>query len=153
MPNNLAGALEEKIVTIFIVIQFLLILFLFFLGLWAVDIYLLRKENDDPQEVIIDELVGQLLVIVFSYFILLIVSNTTFKTLTSQGLISLFFFLILPLGLFRFFDIVKPWPINWIEKNIKGSAGVMLDDILAAIYANTSYCFVVFLVINNKFFT
>lgn len=35
--------------------------------------------------------------------------------------------------LFRLFDVVKPWPISWCQKNIKGGTGVMLDDILAAI--------------------
>ena len=37
--------------------------------------------------------------------------------------------------LFRFFDIVKPWPISWIDSRIDGGLGVMLDDILAAVYA------------------
>lgn len=35
--------------------------------------------------------------------------------------------------LFRFFDIVKPWPISWVDKNIHGGFGVMLDDALAAL--------------------
>lgn len=37
--------------------------------------------------------------------------------------------------LFRFFDIVKPWPINWIDANIAGGFGIMLDDLVAAIFA------------------
>jgi phosphatidylglycerophosphatase A len=32
-------------------------------------------------------------------------------------------------------DIVKPWPANWVDQNIKGGLGIMLDDILAATYA------------------
>ena len=37
--------------------------------------------------------------------------------------------------LFRFFDIFKPWPIRWLDKNVKGGAGIMWDDGLAAVYA------------------
>ncbi len=36
---------------------------------------------------------------------------------------------------FRFFDIVKPWPIRWLEKRLSGGVGVMADDIVAALYA------------------
>lgn len=38
-------------------------------------------------------------------------------------------------GLFRFFDIVKPWPIRWVDRNVKGGLGVMLDDAVAALPA------------------
>jgi phosphatidylglycerophosphatase A len=37
--------------------------------------------------------------------------------------------------LFRVFDIIKPWPIQWLDKHVRGGFGVMLDDLLAAIYA------------------
>lgn len=37
--------------------------------------------------------------------------------------------------LFRFFDIIKPWPINWLDKKVHGGFGIMIDDVLAGIYA------------------
>ena len=37
--------------------------------------------------------------------------------------------------LFRLFDIAKPWPIRWLDQHIKGGLGIMLDDVMAAIYA------------------
>jgi len=37
--------------------------------------------------------------------------------------------------LFRFFDILKPWPIRWVENRFSGGLGIMLDDIIAALYA------------------
>lgn len=37
--------------------------------------------------------------------------------------------------LFRLFDISKPWPIRWLDRSVKGGFGIMLDDILAAVYA------------------
>lgn len=37
--------------------------------------------------------------------------------------------------LFRLFDIIKPWPINWLDKKVHGGFGIMIDDVLAGIYA------------------
>ncbi|MCG8427641.1 MAG: phosphatidylglycerophosphatase A [Chromatiales bacterium] len=37
--------------------------------------------------------------------------------------------------LFRLFDILKPWPINWLDRKVSGGLGIMLDDILAGVYA------------------
>jgi phosphatidylglycerophosphatase A len=42
---------------------------------------------------------------------------------------------ILAFGLFRAFDIVKPWPIRDLDHRMKGGAGIMLDDLVAALYA------------------
>ena len=44
--------------------------------------------------------------------------------------------LILGFALFRFFDIVKPWPIRLIDRRLGGGLGIMLDDLLAGIFAN-----------------
>jgi phosphatidylglycerophosphatase A len=43
--------------------------------------------------------------------------------------------LILGFGLFRFFDIVKPWPISWLDAKIHGGFGIMIDDVLAGVFA------------------
>ena len=37
--------------------------------------------------------------------------------------------------LFRFFDIVKPWPIRYLDRHVEGGFGIMIDDVLAGIYA------------------
>jgi phosphatidylglycerophosphatase A len=37
--------------------------------------------------------------------------------------------------LFRLFDIVKPWPISWMDRSLRGGLGVMVDDLMAAVYA------------------
>lgn len=42
---------------------------------------------------------------------------------------------ILGFVLFRLFDIVKPWPIKWIDQKVHGGLGIMLDDVLAAVFA------------------
>ncbi len=43
--------------------------------------------------------------------------------------------ILIGFGLFRLFDIWKPWPIGWVDKHIHGGLGIMLDDLLAAIFA------------------
>jgi phosphatidylglycerophosphatase A len=53
-----------------------------------------------------------------------------------QGLIETITLFLMPFLLFRIFDIIKPWPIGWVDKNIKGGFGIMIDDILAAILAS-----------------
>lgn len=40
--------------------------------------------------------------------------------------------------LFRFFDMVKPWPIGWLDKRVHGGLGIMIDDIVAGIMAAIS---------------
>jgi phosphatidylglycerophosphatase A len=42
---------------------------------------------------------------------------------------------LLAFGLFRFFDIIKPWPIGWLDRRVSGGFGIMLDDIVAALFA------------------
>ena len=37
--------------------------------------------------------------------------------------------------LFRFFDILKPWPIKWLDRQVKGGFGIMIDDVLAGAFA------------------
>ncbi len=43
--------------------------------------------------------------------------------------------LILGFALFRVFDIFKPWPINWLDKKVSGGLGIMIDDIIAGLFA------------------
>ncbi len=44
-------------------------------------------------------------------------------------------------ALFRFFDIIKPFPVSWFDKNIHGGIGIMMDDVMAGIYAFLSLQF------------
>lgn len=48
---------------------------------------------------------------------------------------SLILLFIIPFILFRFFDIIKPFPIKWVDKNVSGGFGILIDDILAGIMA------------------
>ena len=62
--------------------------------------------------------------------------------------IDIAFLFVLPFVLFRLFDALKPWPINWLDKNIKGALGVMVDDVAAAIFASVVQYVLVFFILD-----
>ena len=62
--------------------------------------------------------------------------------------IDFIFLFLIPFVLFRAFDILKPWPINWLDSNIKGALGVMIDDVAAALFAVVCQYVIVFLIVN-----
>mgnify|MGYP006139536463 CR=1 FL=1 len=74
---------------------------------------LLGKE--DPKEVVIDEVAGQGIALLFC-------------PLAWQWFLVAFV-------LFRFFDILKPWPVGWADKNLHGGIGIMADDLIAGAFA------------------
>ena len=76
----------------------------------------------DPQEIVIDEAVGQMLPLL---------AIPIYETLY---LIPKVYYCVAAFVLFRLFDIWKPFPINYVDNNTKGAVGIMLDDILAGIY-------------------
>ena len=76
------------------------------------EIYIKEHQSSDPKEIIIDEFIGQLIVLIF----------TSFSSLA----------IFIGFLLFRFFDISKLYPVNKVEK-IKGSIGVLADDIVAGL--------------------
>lgn len=79
----------------------------------VVERYVRAQQRADPQEVVLDELVGCLLCLVAVPF---------------EPAWSLAAF-----GLFRLLDIAKPWPIGWVERSVRGGAGVVLDDVAAGV--------------------
>jgi phosphatidylglycerophosphatase A len=48
--------------------------------------------------------------------------------------------ILLAFALFRFFDIVKPWPIRWLDRHVQGGFGIMLDDIVAGMFTWAILC-------------
>lgn len=50
--------------------------------------------------------------------------------------------------LFRIFDILKPWPIKWLDQKVKGGFGIMVDDVLAGVFAMASLQLIVYLSAN-----
>ena len=78
---------------------------------WALQ----KLEEKDPQIIVVDEVIGQSLVLAVA-------------PITPASYLLAFM-------LFRLFDIYKPWPIYLIDKKMKGPVGIMLDDVIAALYA------------------
>ena len=101
----------------FLVIIFLIILFA---SLKLIEKYSNLLKSHDSSTIVIDEFLGIFLIILFYDYL----------KFTND-----FIMFLLILILFRFFDILKIFPINWVDKNIKNSFGVVLDDLLAGVYS------------------
>ncbi|MFN7185643.1 MAG: phosphatidylglycerophosphatase A [Alphaproteobacteria bacterium] len=92
----------------------------------------------DAKEIVIDEVAGMWLTLAVWHFWLIAVTGSwdaAGEILALEGANPLF--LAIGFLCFRFFDIVKPWPISVADRKIKGGFGVMLDDLLAGIAAGT----------------
>lgn len=114
------GALPLLVLALFGQVEVVLaaVVVLFAAGLWAVARVLRKTKQSDPQFVVIDEVVGQLLTFV-------LVSGEPLHAST----------LALGFVFFRFFDIVKVWPACFFDKKVHGAWGIMMDDVIAGIYA------------------
>ena len=113
-----------------IILVGLVIIFVF--SFFAVSIHIKDKENKDPKEIIIDEFIGQSIPIYFYE-----ISHGTQKS-PDETII----FYCLCFVLFRFFDILKPFPVSFFDKNFKNSFGVLMDDVCAGFYVVlTLICF------------
>ena len=115
-----------------LILLFLVIIFIYSFS--AVASHIESNEDKDPKEIIIDEFIGQSIPI-YLYEI----SHGTEKSPNE----ALIFYAICFL-LFRFFDIKKPFPVNFFDKNFKNSFGVIMDDVCAGLYVVLSLiCFMV----------
>ena len=115
-----------------LILLFLIIIFIYSFS--AVASHIEYNEDKDPKEIIIDEFIGQSIPI-YLYEI----SHGTEKSPNE----ALIFYAICFL-LFRFFDIKKPFPVNFFDKNFKNSFGVIMDDVCAGLYVVLSLiCFMV----------
>ena len=124
-------------------------IFLFFIGIYLSNLYIKETGREDPKEVVIDEIVGQMLTVILSFFTSIFAHNSYLAEKISGEWIDFIFLFLLPFCLFRFFDIFKPWPINWIDQNVKGGLGVMLDDVVAGIFAAIMCYAFTFVIVGN----
>ena len=110
------------------------LIIIFAYSFYAVSHYIKSSKNKDPREIIIDEFLGQSIPIY-----LYEVSHGTVKD-SNEAIIYYALFFIL----FRYFDIMKPFPVSFFDKNFKNSFGVIMDDICAGFYVViTLVCFMV----------
>ena len=107
---------------------------IFIYSFYAISTHTKDSKNKDPGEIIIDEFLGQSIPI-YLYEI----SHKTIKD-SDEAIIYYTIFFIL----FRYFDIVKPFPVSFFDKNFKNSFGVIMDDICAGLYVVlTLVCFMI----------
>jgi|TARA_Y100000817_G_C16823854_1_gene530204 phosphatidylglycerophosphatase A len=100
------------------------VIIIFFISLYAINIFIKDLDNKDPKEIVIDEFIGQSIPIC-----LYEIAHNEIKE-TSEVLTFYFIMFIL----FRIFDITKPYPVNYYDKNFKNSFGVVMDDVCAGLY-------------------
>ena len=107
-------------------INYILILYsiIFFYSFYAVMDSETEFEIKDPKQIVIDEVLGQALPLILIVY------------LSSNNLISLpvEIYYLISFILFRFFDIVKPFPVSYFDKNHKNFFGIIMDDIMAGLY-------------------
>jgi len=109
--------LSPEIILVFIII-------IFFISLYAVNHFIKDLDNKDPKEVVIDEFIGQSIPIC-----LYEIAHEGPKEIN-----QIFTFYFIMFILFRIFDIVKPYPVSYYDKNFKNSFGVIMDDVAAGLY-------------------
>ena len=116
----------------YVILIGLIVVFLY--AFYAISNHIKYSKDKDPSEIIIDEFIGQSIPIY-----LYEVSHGTTKE-NGEALIYYTIFFIL----FRYFDIMKPFPVNFFDKNFKNSFGVIMDDVCAGFYVVlTLFCFMV----------
>jgi phosphatidylglycerophosphatase A len=86
------------------------------LGVWVSGVTCQYFKKEDCQYIVIDEIVGLMV--------------------TMVGIPITGYELAIGFLLFRFFDVVKPFPVSWVDKKLKNGLGVMLDDVVAGLYGN-----------------
>ena len=113
---------------------FLGLVVIFIYSFIAIASYTKDKDNQDPREIVIDEFIGQSIPIY-----LYEVSHGTNKD-PNEAII----FYVVCFVLFRYFDIMKPFPVSYFDKKHKNSFGVIMDDVCAGLYVVLSLiCFMI----------
>ena len=124
MPGSF-GSIASYIIIFFIYkfFSYLVLILIFIIILitciYTINIYISKKITKDPKEIVIDEFLGCYIIFI------------SFPLLESFNIYYLIFSSFI---IFRAFDIIKPFPINIIDKNMNNSIGIILDDIVAGIY-------------------
>tara|TARA_B110001454_G_scaffold217492_1_gene242966 strand:+ start:1014 stop:1517 length:504 start_codon:yes stop_codon:yes gene_type:complete len=118
----------------------IILVLIFFYSFFAISTYIEKKDNKDPKEIVIDELIGQSIPL-YLYEI----AHGGNKEMNEAILFYIYIFI-----LFRFFDIKKPFPISFFDKKCKNTFGVIFDDVIAGVY--TVLTLIIFMIAKSKLF-
>ena len=135
--TRVPGTVASAVTTIFIYIAYEVLgytdlkfsifffILLFFYSFYAVKDSESEFENKDPRQIVIDEVLGQSMPLIFLLYL----------NKTNQITIYVEVYYILSFIFFRFFDILKPFPVCYFDKNHKNYFGIIMDDIMAGLYS------------------
>ena len=135
--TRVPGTVASAVTTIFIYIAYevlgytdLKFSIFFFILLFSYSFYAVKDsesefENKDPRQIVIDEVLGQSMPLIFLLYL----------NKTNQITIYVEVYYILSFIFFRFFDILKPFPVSYFDKNHKDYFGIIMDDIIAGLYS------------------
>ena len=119
--------------------NFIIIIVIFFIvsiySIILIDKLSNHFRKKDPEEIVIDEFIGQSIPIIIIYSIFRI-NEVMFEEFFTNFIPLSFLILFV---LFRFFDILKPFPINLVDKKMKNGFGIVLDDVIAGIFTTILY--------------
>ena len=133
--KEIPGSIASLITTIFLFfllhilkispnILLIFVIIIFFISLYAINIFIKDLDNKDPKEVVIDEFIGQSIPICLYE----IAHEGTKET---SHILTFYFIMFI---LFRIFDITKPYPVSYYDGKFKNSFGVIMDDVCAGLY-------------------
>jgi len=135
--TKIPGTVTSFITTVFIYIayeyleytnlKFSIIFFtlLFFYSFYAVKDAESEFKNKDPRQIVIDEVLGQAMPLILLLYL----------QQNNQISVSIEIYYILSFIFFRFFDILKPFPVSYFDKKYKNYFGIIMDDIMAGFYS------------------
>lgn len=106
-------------------VYLLVLLIAFGIGVWACELAGRALQVADHRSLVWDEFVGQWVALL----------PLLIPGLIPAGAPALAVAMLVGFALFRLFDVWKPWPISWLDGHVKGGFGVMVDDLLAGIFA------------------
>ena len=111
------------------------VFFIFFFSIYSIDSFKNTFSEIDAKEIVVDEFIGQSIPIL-----------TIYNFIEKNNLINFIFFTFISFMLFRIFDILKPYPINKIDRDMKNGFGVILDDIVAGLYSAIILLIIIFFI-------
>jgi phosphatidylglycerophosphatase A len=135
--TKIPGTVASLVTTIFIYIAYehlgytdLKFSIIFFIILFLYSFYAVKDsesefENKDPRQIVIDEVLGQAMPLIFILYL----------SQKNQLSLAIEIYYALSFIFFRFFDILKPFPVSYFDKNFKNYFGIIMDDIMAGLYS------------------
>jgi len=132
----MSGLLSSLVTVVFIYIAFyylgytnlkvsiIFFTLLFFYSFYAVKDAESEFKNNDPRQIVIDEVLGQAMPLILILYL----------SQNNQLSLQIEIYYVLSFIFFRFFDILKPFPVSYFDKNFKNYFGIIMDDIMAGLY-------------------